>query len=315
MVGYTLKRLAWAAAVILTVAALVFVLAFILPADPARVVAGPHASANTVASIRHALGLDQPFFIQLGAYLGRLAHGDLGYSYVRDSAVLTMVLQRLPATIELAAGGIVVELAIGIPLGLLAAARRGTVLDRIPTLLSVILVSAPSFLLGYLLLYLFAFMPAVNLGVTLFPIGGYKALDLRYLFLPALTLGSSGMAYYLRLTRTAALDELSRDYARTARAKGASTRQVLLRHVAPNILPPLITQLGLDVGTFLGGVVLVETVFAWPGIGQLTVQSILAADVPVIMGVVMFGALAVVLANLAVDIVYGILDPRVRILA
>jgi peptide/nickel transport system permease protein len=175
-----------------------------------------------------------------------------------------------------------------------------------------VLVSAPSFLVGYLLLNFLAFQPQLLAHVEIFPIGGYKPFDIRYLALPAITLGFSGAAYYTRLTRTAMIDELARDYVRTAHAKGLRHRTVLWRHAFKNAFGPVLSQIGLDLGFFLGGVVVVERVFSWPGIGKLAVDSIVTADVPLILGTVLFGTLCVVLANLAVDVAQVLIDPRIR---
>ena len=313
MFAYVSRRLAWAVVVLFVVAMLTFVLAYVLPADPARVIAGPHASDADVTRIRHALGLDRPFLDQLLSYLGRVVRGDFGHSYKQDRDVLPLVLQRFPATLQLAAGGIVVELLIGIPLGVLAALRRGHNSDRVATMFSIVLIAAPSFWVGYLLLNILAFQPLVNLKIELFPLSGYQPLDLRYLALPSITLGFAGAAYYVRLTRATMIEEMHKDYIRTARAKGAPPTRVTWRHAFRNSLPPLLTQLGLDFGTFLGGVVVVENVFSWPGIGRLAVQSITTSDVPLIMGTVLVGTLCIVLANLAVDVGYAIVDPCVRL--
>src|SRR5262245_36313919 len=183
-------------------------------------IAGVRASPADVERIRVALGLDQPFLVQLGDYVGRLLHGDFGQSYIQNKPILPLILERFPATLQLALAGLVVELVIGLPLGILAAVRRGTRTDRLSTAISIVLVSAPSFLVGYLLLNFLAFQPKLHFNAEIFPIGGYKPLDVRYLALPALTLGFSGAAYYTRLMRTAMLDELQRDYIRTARSKG-----------------------------------------------------------------------------------------------
>jgi peptide/nickel transport system permease protein len=310
---YIVRRLIWALVVLLVVAVVTFFLTYVLPADPARAIAGPRASAEDVARIRHALGLDQPFLVQLFAYLERILQGDFGHSYKQDRDVLPLLLGRFPATLQLAFGGILVELAIGIPLGVIAATRRGTNSDRLATIASTVLIALPSFWVGYILLNVLAFQPLMAFGLSIFPLGGYQPLDLRYLALPALTLGFSGAAYYVRLTRTTMIDELQRDYVRTARAKGAPPRTVTWRHAFRNSLPPLLSQLGLDFGWFLGGVVVVENVFSWPGIGRLAVQSIVTSDVPLIMGTVLFGTLCIVLANLLVDLAYVLVDPRVRL--
>jgi peptide/nickel transport system permease protein len=312
MIAYIVRRLAWSVVVLFAIAVVTFVVTYILPADPARMIAGIRATADDVARIRHALGLDQPFLVQLGGYIGRLLAGDFGHSYIQNRPVLSLVLERFPATLQLAAAGLLVELAIGLPLGIFAATRRGSWSDRSATLLTIVLVSAPSFLVGYLLLNFLAFQPQVLANVELFPIGGYKPFDLRYLALPAITLGFSGAAYYTRLTRTAMLDELASDYVRTARSKGLSDRVVVWRHAFRNAVGPVLSQIGLDLGFFLGGVVVVERVFSWPGIGKLAVDSIVTADVPLILGTVLFGTLCIVLANLLVDVAQVVIDPRVR---
>jgi peptide/nickel transport system permease protein len=312
MIGYLLRRLGWSAMVLLVVAIITFFLLYALPADPARAIAGPHANAASVAQIRAALGLNDPWLVQLVRYLGRLLHGDLGHSIKQDRDVLPLLLSRLPATLQLALAGIAVEVGIGLPLGIVAARRPNSPADRAATIGTSILVAAPSFWVGYLLLNALAFQPKIHLGIDLFPNGGYQPLDLRYLALPALTLGFSGAAYYARLTRATMLDELSRDYVRTARSKGLPERRITWRHAFPNAFLPLLTQFGLDLGIFLGGVVIVEQVFSWPGIGRLAVDSIGSADIPLVMGTVLFGTLCIVLANLGVDFAYALIDPRLR---
>jgi peptide/nickel transport system permease protein len=309
--GYLLRRLVWGSVVLVAVGTVTFVLVYVLPADPARVIAGPRASAEAVAHIRTQLGLDEPLIVQLGAYAQRALHGDFGHSFSQNLDVLPLILQRFPATLQLAAAGLFVELAIGLPLGVLAAVRRDSIFDRGSTILSIILVSAPSFWVGLLLIHYLGFLPH-QFGVDIFPIGGYKAFDLRYLLLPAITVGFAGAAYYTRLTRVAMLEELHRDYVRTARAKGLGETSVRWKHAFRNALGPIFTQIGLDFGFFLGGVVVVEQIFSWPGIGKLAVESIRTADVPLIMGTVLFGTLCIVLANLAVDLANAVADPRIR---
>ncbi|HXI81176.1 MAG TPA: ABC transporter permease [Verrucomicrobiae bacterium] len=313
MLRYILRRLGWAVAVLLSVGTVTFVLVYVLPADPARVIAGPRASADAVARISHQLGLDQPLLAQLGAYAGRALHGDLGHSFSQNMDVVPLILQRFPATLQLALAGLFIELIIGVPLGLLAATRRDSIFDRGSTVLSIILVSAPSFWVGLLLIHYLGFLPHTLFGIDLFPIGGYKPLDLRYLILPALTVGFAGAAYYTRLTRVTMLEELHRDYVRTARAKGLPESTVNWRHAFRNAVGPILTQVGLDIGFFLGGVVVVEQIFSWPGIGKLAVDSIRTADVPLIMGTVLFATLCIVLANLTVDVLAAVFDPRIRL--
>jgi peptide/nickel transport system permease protein len=308
--AYLARRVVWALGILFTLAIVTFFLTYVLPADPARAIAGVRASQADVDRIRHVLGLDQPFLVQLGQYLGRLLHLDFGHSYSQDRDVLPLILERFPATLQLAVAGLALELAIGLPLGVAAAARRGGWFDRFATALTVVLISAPSFWVGYLILE--AVFQLHGLGIDIVPVGGgYKPFDLRYLFLPALTLGFGGAAYYNRLMRATMLDELQHDYVRTARAKGLSSTRVLW-HAFRNAIGPILTQIGLDLGFFLGGVVVVEQVFSWPGIGKLAVDSIRTADVPLIMGTVLFGTLCIVIANLAADVGNALVDPRIR---
>lgn len=311
MTTYLIRRLGWAVLVLAGVALLTFFLSYVLPADPARMVAGPQARPEDVAAIRHALGLDRPFLDQLGTYFSNILHGNFGHSYHQNKDVLPLLLQRFPATAQLAVAGLILELLIGVPLGVMAATRKGSGFDRAATVLTIVLVSAPSFWVGYLILE--AVFQAHKVGLDLFAVGGgYKPFDLRYLLLPALTLGFSGAAYYNRIMRATMIDELHREYIRTARAKGLQERRVLWRHALRNAIGPVIIQIGLDLGFFLGGVVVVEQVFSWPGIGKLAVESIVTADVPLIMGTVLFGTLCIVVANLVVDIANAIVDPRIR---
>lgn len=311
MIPYIVRRIGWAILVVAGVTLFTFVLTYILPADPARLIAGPQARAEDVAAIRHALGLDQPFLAQLGTYVAHLLQGNFGHSYHQNKDVLPLLLQRFPATAQLAVAGLAIELMIGIPLGILAATHRGTWFDRAATATTIVLVSAPSFWVGYLLLEVV--FKAHQGGFDLFNVGGgYKPFDLRYLFLPALTLGFSGAAYYNRVMRATMIDELHKEYIRTARAKGLGEGSVVWRHALRNAIGPVLIQLGLDLGFFLGGVVVIEQVFSWPGIGKLAVDSIVTADTPLIMGTVLFGTLCIVLANLLVDIFNAIVDPRIR---
>ena len=311
MAAYIVRRLAWAVAVLLAVGTITFALTFIAPGDPARAVAGRNATAEAVAAIRTALGLDRSLPEQLVGYFTRAATGDFGHSFKKDADVLPYILARFPATLELAIAGLAVAVAIGVPLGIQSARRPGSRLDRFGGLLTAALISAPVFWLGYVLLYLFAFLPATRLGIDLFPIGQYKPLDPRYVVLPALALGLGGAAYYARIARTAMLDELGLDYIRTARAKGVGERRVAWRHALRNAAPPILVQAGLDLGFFLGGVVVVESVFSWPGIGKLAIDAITAEDLPMLMGTVLFGTVCIVLANLVVDLLIAVVDPRV----
>ena len=304
MLVYCVRRLMQAAAVLVGVSAVTFVLLYLLPADPARMIAGRSATAETVERIRHELGLDQPLPVQYGRYLWNLAHGDLGRSYAQKAEVADLLRARLPATVQLAAAGIAAELVIGMPLGVAAAVRRGNRLDRAVMLLAFAGVSAPQFALGLMLAYLFGF------AVPVLPLGGYGSL--RHLVLPALTLGIAGGGWYARMVRSSVLSVIGQPYVRTAVAKGIGPWRVVIKHVLRNALLPIVSMVGVDIGIFMSGVVVVETVFAWPGVGQLMWQAIQLVDIPVIMGVVTFAAVAIVLGNLLADLLYPLLDPRVE---
>jgi peptide/nickel transport system permease protein len=312
MTGYIARRAAWAIVVVAAVWLLTFVLLYLIPSDPARVVAGRRASAEDVERIRQALGLDRSLIDQMAVYLERLVRGDLGHSFAFRQPVLELLLTRLPATLELAVAGLAAQLLIGLPLGVAAATRRAGLGERLSLVVSSLAAATPAFWIGPLLILGLASLPLRDAGIDLLPIGGYEPLSLRHLFLPALTLGIAGAAYYARLLRASLLEELGQDYRVTARAKGLSEGQVLGRHVMRNALNPVVTQAGIDMGLLLGGVVVVENVFGWPGIGRVAVDAVGKGDVPVIMGTVIVGTLFVVAANLAADIVNARLDPRLR---
>jgi peptide/nickel transport system permease protein len=299
-----LRRIVQTALILLGVAAITFLLLYALPADPARMIAGRSATAQTVASIRHELGLDQPLLAQFGTYLVNLLHGNLGRSYAQKTEVWTLIVARLPATLTLMLAGILVEVVLGLLLGTIAAVRRGGAADRLVMMASFVGVSAPQFVVALLLLYLFA----VTLGW--FPMSGYGTF--LHVVLPATTLGVLGAGWYARMVRSAMIDVLNQDYVRTARAKGLSSRRIILRHALPNAILPVIAMIGIDIGQFMGGVVVVEAVYGWPGIGQLAWQAIQQVDIPIIMGVTLTSALAIVLGNLLADIIAPVIDPRIR---
>jgi peptide/nickel transport system permease protein len=302
---YLVRRLLWGVVVLFSVSIITFIVAFAVPADPARNIAGIHATRAALANIRRVYGLDQPLPVQYWDYLTHLLHGDLGRSYSTSEDVLPAVLGALPYTLVLAFVGVLFELAIGIPLGMVAALNRGRPLDRGSLLGTLMVFSLPPFVLGNLLLLLFAF------HWPIFPLGGADSSG--SIILPALTLGLGGAVWYSRLLRTTMLEVLGADYMRTARAKGLRTRRVLVGHALPNALGPIITQIGLDMGYFLGGVVVVESVFAWPGMGKLAYDAISHDDINLIMGTVLVGAVFVVLANLLADVAQALLDPRIRL--
>ncbi|SEQ74661.1 peptide/nickel transport system permease protein [Loktanella sp. DSM 29012] len=305
MAGYLLRRLIQSTLILLGVSFVTFLLLYVLPADPVRQIAGRSATAQTVENIRAQLGLDQPMLVQYGRYLAGLVQGDMGRSYLQKTEVATLIAARLPASLLLMAGGIACELLIGLTLGIVAAVFRGRPLDQGLMVVSFVAVSAPQFVVGLLLLYVFA----VQLGW--FPIGGYGTA--AHLVLPALTLGIMGSGWYSRMMRSSMVEVLRQDYIRTARAKGLGRARVLIRHALPNAILPIIAMIGIDIGIFIGGIVVVESVFGWPGIGQLAWQAIQRVDIPIIMGVTMVSATAIVLGNLLADLITPLIDPRIKL--
>lgn len=305
MLAYVARRLIQSALILVGVSFITFLLLYVLPADPVRQIAGRSATAETVESIRRQLGLDQPFLVQYGRYLWNLAQGDFGRSYLQKTEVADLLLSRLPATLILMVAAILCELAIGLTLGVIAALNRGRALDNALMLSSFVTVSAPQFVVALLLLYVFA----VRLGW--FPIGGYGTF--AHLVLPALTLGILGSGWYSRIMRSSMLDVLRADFIRTARAKGLGRARVILGHALPNAILPVVAMIGIDIGMFMSGIVVVESVFGWPGIGQLAWQAIQRVDIPIIMGVTLVSALAIVIGNLLADLVAPVIDPRIRI--
>lgn len=305
MAALLLRRLIQAALILLGVSFITFFLLYVLPADPVRQIAGRSATSQTVANIREQLGLDQPFVVQYGRYLFGLLQGDMGRSYLQKTDVATLIMARLPASLLLMAAGIAAELVIGLTMGVIAALWRGRAVDSGLMMTSFITVSAPQFVVALLLLYIFA----VKLGW--FPIGGYGTP--AHLVLPALTLGILGSGWYARIMRSSMIEVLRADFIRTARAKGLARSRVILRHALPNAILPVIAMIGIDIGIFMGGIVVVEGVFGWPGIGQLAWQAIQRVDIPIIMGVTLVSACAIVLGNLLADLVVPLIDPRIRI--
>ncbi len=305
MASYLLRRLIQAALILLGVSFITFFLLYVLPADPVRQIAGRSATAETVENIREQLGLDKPFFVQYGRYIAGLVQGDMGRSYLQKTEVAELVWSRLPATLLLMAGAIVCELALGLTMGIVGALWRGKAVDQALMITSFVTVSAPQFVVSLLLLYIFA----VKLGW--FPIGGYGTF--AHLVLPAITLGILGSGWYSRMMRSSMIDVLRADYIRTARAKGLTRHRIVLRHALPNAILPVIAMIGIDIGIFMGGIVVIESVFGWPGIGQLAWQAIQRVDIPIIMGVTLVSAFAIVLGNLLADLIAPFIDPRIKL--
>lgn len=301
---YLAKRIGWALVTLLGVTLLTFVVVYKIPADPAVVLAGPTASAADVENIRQQLGLNRPLWVQYGDFLGRLAHGDLGTSYVTRQPVAAAIQERLPATIQLALAGWICWLVVGTLLGVWVASRPTRLREGALLGFSILGASTPTFWVGLLLLYVFVSR------LHWFPAGGSGTP--RHLVLPVLALAFSGVAYYARLAHSSMTDTLREDYVRTAVAKGASRGMVLFRHALRNALLPLVTIAGADLAALMGGVVFTESVFGWKGMGKLAVEAVGTVNVPMIVGVVLVCAAFVVVANLVVDLLYPLLDPRIR---
>lgn len=305
MLKYLGKRLAASLLILWGVSVVTFGLTFMIPADPVAMIAGRTSTPQVREQIRHQLGLDKPLPEQYALYLGRLVRGDLGISYARKSDVGELIASRLPPTLLLMLGAIIAELLIGIPAGIYAATRRGRIGDKTAMTLSFLSVSTPQFVLGLTLLYVFAYL------LSWFPLGGYGTP--WHLVLPALTLGLAGGGWYSRMMRSSMIEVLRNDYIRTARSKGMSEWRVIMKHGLRNAILPIIAMIGLDVGIFMSGVVVVENVFGWPGIGQLMWQAIQSLDIPVIMGVTIIAACFIVFGNLISDLIAPLIDPRIRL--
>jgi len=312
MLSYLLRRLAATVPAIAVVVVLVFLLLRITPGDPAAILAGDAASPEQIARIRENLGLNEPLWVQFSIWLQQILIGDLGESFFFKIRVIDLIVQRLEPTLSLALLTIVLAVLIAVPLGTLAAWRFGGWLDRSLMGFSVLGFSVPVFVLAYLLIWLLS----VELGW--FPVQGFKRLSegfgafLHHLILPSLTLSVIYIALIARVTRASVLDALGEDYIRTARAKGLSEFQVLVRHALVNAAIPILTVIGIGVALLIGGVVVTESVYAIPGLGRLTVDAVLARDFPTIQGLILFFSLLYIAVNLLVDLSYVLVDPRIR---
>lgn len=308
MIGWLTRRFAQMIIVVFGVVTLAFIFAYLVPANPARMVAGPQASPAAVASIARQLGLDRSVWSQYLSFLGRLAHGNLGVSFVLEGrTVASEILTALPYTAFLAVGGVLWEIVLGIPIGIIAAYRPRSWTDRVATLGALFGLSAPPFWLGLMLIYFLAYK------VSLFPLNGVGHPLIWYMILPSFTLGVGGAAFYSRMVRTTVLQTLKSPFIEFARLKGMPERTVLLRHVIRHALLPVVTMLGMDLGYFLGGVLIIESIFGIPGIGQLAFNSISTLDIPMITGTVMVAAVFMVVMSFVVDVAYTFIDPRVRL--
>ncbi|WP_374447016.1 nickel ABC transporter permease [Stella sp.] len=303
MLNYVVRRLLILVPMLLAVSVAVFLVLYSIPGDPARMAAGPDASEEDVVQIRANFGLDRPIHEQYAIYLGNLVQGDLGTSFRTRRPVLDEIRRTLPATVELAAAAMAIALLLGVPIGILSALRPGSWLDNTITAFAVFGISMPGFFLGLILMVIFSatlyWLPPTGRGTW------------AHLVMPAVTLGLPYVATYARLTRSNMLDVLSEDYIRTARAKGLARSTVIYRHALVNAAIPLVTVLGIYFGRLLGGAVIVETIFAWPGLGRIMIEAIVQRDIYVVQGTILVFAVSVVLVNLAVDVLYGVLDPRI----
>ena len=303
---YVLRRLAQSALTLLGVSVLVFVILRVLPGDPARMLLPDGAPESAVAELNRQLGLREPFVVQYGLFLGSVARGDFGQSFQYRAPALRVVLERLPATVHLTLAAMLITIASGVPLGIFTAVRRGTRYDVAGTIVAVLGQSLPNFWLGIMLILLF--------GVALrwLPTSGFASWT--SLVLPAVTLAAFPTALVARLTRSSMLEILNRDYIRTGRAKGLAERSVVFRHALRNAAIPVLTVIGLQIGALLGGAVITESIFAWPGMGKLIVDAIFFRDFPVVQTVLILSATVFVVINLAVDLLYTVIDPRIRYL-
>ncbi|MEA2063080.1 MAG: ABC transporter permease [Gemmatimonadota bacterium] len=308
MFYFLLRRLLLLLPVLWGIATLVFVLMYVIPGDPARLMAGQHADQQTLNLLRRQIGLDRPLWQRYCKYLGQLARGDLGYSYRQQRPVARVVAERFPATAKLALAAVAIALVFGVPAGILAAVKHGRPLDYGVMVVSLAGISTPVFWLGLMLIVVFS----VWLGWL--PVGGYgEHGSLRYLILPAVSLSAISTGYFARITRSSLLEVLKSDFILAARARGLSESRILIKHALRNAAMPLVTVIGTNMAGLLGGAVATETVFAWPGIGRAIYDAILVRDLPVVEGGVIFLAAVFVLANLVIDLVYAWIDPRLRL--
>ena len=311
MTAYVLRRLLLMVPVAFFVTVGVFMLIHLSPGDPALIMLGEDRTPQAIAAIHQQLGLDKPLYVQYAIWLTHVVHGDWGRSITTNEPVLSDILDHLPATLELGLAALVWSIAVAIPMGTIAALRRGSIVDRLATGITVAGVSVPNFFIGIVLIFV------LSVSARMFTFGGYVPItqdpleSLRHVILPAISLGTAGTAINMRFTRSSMIEVLNLDYIRTARAKGASWRRVVFVHALKNALIPVVTIVGLQIGGIIEGAVVTETVFTWPGVGRLAVDSIFNRDYTVVQGVVLLAAFSYMIANLLVDLVYGWLDPRI----
>ncbi|MFZ7942261.1 MULTISPECIES: nickel ABC transporter permease [Bacillaceae] len=310
---YIIRRLFDLLPTIFVVAVIVFIITRLIPGDPASVMLGPQASVEDIQALRQELGLNDPIYVQFFHYIGDLLRGNFGVSLTYNEPIVQLILDRFPNTLILAASALIIALAVGVPAGIISASKQNSLLDYTVMLVSLIGVSMPIFWLGVMLVLYFS----VNLGW--FPATGMGSLDegfipyIKHLILPSITLATIPMATFARITRSSMLEVISQDYIKTARSKGLSEFWVICKHAFKNALTPLLTVLGMQISMLLGGAVLTETIFSWPGMGRLIVDAIDKRDFVVVQGTVLFIAVIFVLVNLFVDVMYKVVNPRVNL--
>lgn len=312
MSKYLLRRLLQVIPTLFVVYTVLFALSYLMPGDPVRATLGEEYNRldpETIAAIEDELGLNRPFMVQYLEFVGRMLRLDLGESYVQRIPVQEIIGYRLPRTLQLMMGGIIVSLAIGIPAGVIAALKQYSWIDHTVTVLALLGLSMPVFWQGLLAQL---FLTQEKYGIALFPVAGYGDGNPIYMILPSIVLGTSLSAVIARITRTAMLEVASQEYLKTARAKGLKNQAVLLKHQLRNALVPVITVVGLQIAGLLTGSILTETIFNWPGLGRAIVPAINTRDTPVILGIVVYGALIYIFVNLLTDFIYALIDPRIR---
>lgn len=304
MLDYILRRVLQTIPVLLGVIVITFILMYIVPGDPVVSMVGERYDEETIQNLRHELHLDDPVWLQFGRYVGNVVQGDFGQSFITQRPVMDEILDKFPNTMMLAIAAMIVAVIVGITIGIVSSLRPRSWLDKGSMFFALVGISAPVFWVGLMLVLI------VGVYLKWLPPTGFGGLV--YLILPGITLGLRSAAYLARLTRASMLEVLDQDYIRTARMKGLPEWKVVLRHAFPNTLIPVITVIGTDFGSYLSGAVLTESIFGWPGIGRLALEAILKRDFPVIQGTVLFMAIMFITANLVVDILYGVIDPRIR---
>ncbi|WP_411680859.1 ABC transporter permease [Clostridium thailandense] len=332
MIKYVLKRLVLLVPVLIGVSIIVFLVMHVLTSDPTSIILGQHASTDQIIALRKQLGLNNPLYIQFLDFLKGLLHRDLGNSLITQTSVWSELTTRLPATVELAFAAIIIASIVGVTIGVISAIKQNSIIDYISMIGALLGVSMPIFWLGLILIVIFSLqlhiLPVssrIQVGMEPAHITGFYILDsiitgnmaslgdsIKHLMLPAIALASYSTAIIARMTRSTMLEVIGQDYIRTARAKGLAEKTVIIRHALKNAFIPIITVIGLQLGSLLGGAVLTETVFAWPGIGSYTIDAILKGDYPVVQGAVIIMAVIFVTVNLLVDLLYGLLDPRIK---